>query len=123
VKVDRANRCGVGVWSAQVIIKAEGVPTDVPAAMAMITNKASLELFSHLNQYELEVGQEVGIVANLFDKTTLIVRDACTLSLHASVHAPAAAAAAESCVRLLIVSQHVMVHRRVSAPRLFSRLA
>jgi len=65
--------CAAGVWSAQVIIKAEDVPTDSPAALAMITNKASLELFSHLNQYELEVGQEVGLVANLFDRAAFVV--------------------------------------------------
>jgi len=72
----------VGVWSAQVIIKAEDVPTDAPAALAMITNKASLELFSHLNQYELEVGQEVGLIANLFDRAAFVegVRPAAVLT-------------------------------------------
>ena len=71
-----------GVWNAQVIIKAEDVPTNAPAALAMITNKASLELFSHLNQYELEVGQEVGLVANLFDRSTFVVLPFALCPLH-----------------------------------------
>lgn len=64
----------VGAWNAQITLCAENVPTDSPAAVAMISNKASLQLFSHLNQYELEVGQEVGLVANLIDQTTFGVR-------------------------------------------------
>lgn len=70
----------VGTWKAQVIIRAENVPTDSPAAVAMITNKASLQLFSHLNKYELEVGQEVGLVAHLFDQTTYVVREPWSVS-------------------------------------------
>jgi pimeloyl-ACP methyl ester carboxylesterase len=71
----------VGTWSAQVIIRGVDVPTGAPAAMAMVSNRGSLELFSHLNQYELEVGQEVGLVANLFEgATTEGVRPAALLT-------------------------------------------
>jgi hypothetical protein len=41
------------------------VATDKTTAVIMITNKDSVKLFSHLNQYELEVGQEIGLVANI----------------------------------------------------------
>jgi len=56
----------IGTWEATLIIKGvDTVPTDAPAAIVMITNKSGVKLFSHLNRYELEVGQEVGLVANL----------------------------------------------------------
>jgi len=56
----------VGTWAATLIIKGVAdVATDKPTAVVMITNKASVKLFSHLNKYELEVGQEVGLVANI----------------------------------------------------------
>ncbi|ELR25113.1 conditioned medium factor, putative [Acanthamoeba castellanii str. Neff] len=56
----------VGTWTATLVIKGVAdVATDKPTAVVMITNKASVKLFSHLNKYELEVGQEVGLVANI----------------------------------------------------------
>lgn len=58
------SRGSAGTWTAKIIIRGvENVPTDKPAVIAMITNKGGVKLSSYLNKYELEVGQEVGLIA------------------------------------------------------------
>jgi len=55
-----------GKWEAKMTIQgARNVPTDRPAVVLMVTNSQGVKLFSHLNAYELEVGQEIGLISSL----------------------------------------------------------
>jgi len=55
-----------GTWNAVITCGAKLSQNSIKAAL-ILYNESPVKVFSHLNSYDLQLGQEVGVVANLYD--------------------------------------------------------